>query len=239
MPISCIIIDDEPNALHLLEEYIGKIPSLRLKGKFFDALESLEFLRTEQVDLIFTDINMPGLSGLELAEVLPPKQKIIFTTAFAEHALASFRYHVIDYLLKPISLRRFIQTVNKAESMMVPKDSTSESPQSRDLAFVKSGRQIVRVDFRDTLYIKGEREYIGIYSRTDRVLVYKRLKDVESLLPDYFIRIHLSYIVNTRHVLKFESNHVFVGEVHLPLGDTYRDAFMNFLNLNLNLDRNS
>jgi two-component system, LytTR family, response regulator len=114
--------------------------------------------------------------------------------------------------------------------MMFPNGSTLDSPQSRDLAFVKSGRQIVRVDFRDTLYIKGEREYIGMHSRTGRVLVYSRLKEVESLLPDYFIRIHLSYIVNTRHILKFESNHVFIGEVHLPLGDTYREAFMKFLN---------
>src|ERR1700761_1291424 len=106
MKISCIIIDDEPNALNLISEYMEKYRSLDVKGKFFDALEALEFLKNNLVDVIFTDINMPLLSGLELAEILPPNQRFIFITAFAEHALASFNYHVIDYLLKPISFKR-------------------------------------------------------------------------------------------------------------------------------------
>jgi two-component system LytT family response regulator len=229
MSISCIIIDDEPNALHLLEEYVEKTPSVSLKGKFFDAVESFDFLKKEQVDIIFTDINMPLLSGLELAEILPPQQKIIFTTAFAEHALTSFRYHVIDYLLKPVSFKRFLQAVNKAEAMTTSYPSLPQGIDRQDIVYVKSGRQIIKVDLKEVFYIKGEREYINIHSGDKRVLVYKRLKDVETLLPDYFKRIHLSYIINTRHILHLESNHVFINGDRHPIGDHYRESFLQFL----------
>lgn len=176
MKISCIIIDDEPNALSLIEGYITKMPLLLLRGKFFDAIEALEFLKKQPVDLIFTDINMPMLSGLELAEILPANQKFIFTTAFAEHALNSFSYYVIDYLLKPITFKRFIQAVNKAETLMAANTDGAEQPKT--VVFVKSGKKIVKIDFDEVLYIKGEKEYVSIHFKNERLLVYKRMKDI-------------------------------------------------------------
>jgi two-component system LytT family response regulator len=231
MKISCIIIDDEPHALSLLEDHIIRIPSLELRGKFFDAVEALEFLKKTPVDLIFTDIHMPMLTGLELAEILPADQKFIFTTAYAEHALNSFSYHVIDYLLKPITFKRFIQAINKAESMSFFEANSSEnSEKPKMVMFVKSGKQVVKVDFSDILFIKGEKEYVSLHFKNEKLLIYKRMKEMENLLPVHFKRIHTSYIVNINYIRKIEMNHVFVGEVNIPISENYRDDFLKFLN---------
>ena len=227
MKISCIIIDDEPNAVNLLEGYILKMPSLELKGKFYDAIDALEFLKRENADLIFTDIHMPTLSGLELADVLPGNQKFIFTTAYAEHALTSFSYNVIDYLLKPIIFKRFILTVNKAEAMMASGVNGAEPP--NQVVFVKSGKKIVKIDFSEVFYLKGEKEYISFQFKNERLLVYKRMKDMESILPGYFIRIHHSYIINTNLIKKIEMNHVLIGDLTIPVGENYRESFLKFL----------
>src|SRR5579863_3573519 len=195
MIISCVIIDDEPNALRLLEGYISKIPDLLLKGSFFDAVEALAFLKKESVDLVITDINMPLLSGLELAEVLDSNQKFIFTTAFAEHALSSFSYYVIDYLLKPISLKRFIQAIKKSETLFSKPSDHDRTEQQENVVFAKSGKQIVKIDFKEVRYVKGEKEYVSFHFEKERLLVYKRMKEIELLLRDYFKRIHASYII--------------------------------------------
>jgi len=230
MEISCIIIDDEPNALSLLEKHILKIPSLNLKGKYFDALDSLEYLRKEQVDLIFTDINMPMLTGLELAEILPRNQKFIFTTAYAEHALNSFNYHVVDYLLKPISFKRFLQAVNKTEAMSFADTSVPDNVTNpKKVMFAKSGRQIVKIDFDDILLIKGEKEYVSLQFKNERLLIYKRMKEMEILLPLHFKRIHTSYIINTNYIRKIEMNHVWVGNQNIPISKSYKDDFLRFL----------
>jgi DNA-binding LytR/AlgR family response regulator len=231
MKISCIIIDDEPHALSLLEGYILQTPSLHLKGKFFDALEALEFLKKEHTDLIFTDINMPLLTGLELAEVLPGKQKFIFTTAYAEHALTSFSYHVIDYLLKPITFKRFIQAITKAEAMNAPEATVVDGREEhQSIIFVKSGKQVVRIDLNEILFIKGEREYVSLHFKDERLLIYKRMKEMEAILPLYFKRIHTSYIININHINKIELNHISVGTENLPISDNYRAGFLKFLN---------
>jgi two-component system LytT family response regulator len=227
MKISCIIIDDEPHALSLLEGYIIKMPFVDLKGKFFDAIDALEFLKKENADLIFTDINMPTLSGLELADVLPGNQKFIFTTAFAEHALTSFSYNVIDYLLKPIIFKRFIQAVNKAEAMMISGMNSTEHP--NNIVFVKSGKKIVKIDFSEVFYLKGEKEYISLQFKNEKLLVYKRMKEMELILPGYFKRIHNSYIINTNLMKKIEMNHVLIGDLTIPIGENYRDNFLKFL----------
>ena len=228
MKISCIIIDDEPNALSLLEGYIKKIPLLQIKGKFFDALDALDFLKKENVDLIFTDINMPLLSGLELAEILPGHQKFVFTTAFSEHALKSFSYHVIDYLLKPISFKRFIQAVNKTEALL--ESGANNAEQNGKVFFAKSGKQIVKIDFDEVYYLKGEKEYVSIHFKNERLLVYKRMKDMESILPLHFKRIHTSYIINTNLMQKIQMNHVLIGDANIPVTENYRDSFLQFLN---------
>jgi two-component system LytT family response regulator len=231
MKISCIIIDDEPNALRLLEGHISKIPYLHLKGSFFDALEALEFLKKNPVDLIFTDINMPLLTGLELADILPASQKFIFTTAFTEHALSSFSYYVIDYLLKPISFKRFIQAVNKAEAVTPADINISDTNhQQKTTVFAKSGKQIIKIDFNDVLYIKGEKEYVSIHFKNERLLIYKRMKEMEALLPLHFIRIHTSFIININYIQKIEMNHVLIDNIKIQISENYRQHFLQFLN---------
>lgn len=230
MNISCIIIDDEPNALALLEGYIEKIPSLELKGKFFDGVEALEFLKKHSIDVIITDIQMPLLTGFELADILPRNQKFVFITAYAEHALNSFSFHVIDYLLKPITFKRFSQAVFKIEALTGAEIITpiANLPQETFL-FAKSGRQIVKINFDDILFIKGEKEYVNIQLKNEKLLIYKRMKEMETLLPQQFKRVHISYIVNTQHIQKVVMNQVQIGNVKIPVSDTYRDAFMLYL----------
>ncbi|HWB27982.1 MAG TPA: LytTR family DNA-binding domain-containing protein [Chitinophagaceae bacterium] len=230
MKISCIIIDDEPNALALLESYIVKIPSLELRGKFFDGVEALDFLKKNRVDVIFTDIQMPLLTGFELADILPRDQKFVFITAYAEHALNSFSFHVIDYLLKPINFKRFSQAVFKIESQNVT-GPVPASPQSQQPAylFAKSGRQIIKVNFDDILFIKGEKEYVNIQLKNEKLLVYKRMKEMETLLPSQFKRVHISFIVNTLYIQKVVMNQVVIGSAKIPVSDSYREAFLKFL----------
>ncbi len=231
MKISCIIIDDEPNALALLDGYIEKIPSLQLMGKFFDAVDALEFLKKQQVEVIFTDINMPLLTGFELADILPRNQKFVFTTAYAEHALTSFSFHVIDYLLKPITFKRFSQAVLKIEPTgMEALSRTMPADTQETFLFAKSGRQIIKIKFDDILFIKGEKEYVNIQLKTEKLLIYKRMKEMEALLPPQFKRVHVSYIVNTHHIQKVVMNHVLIGAVRIPISESYKDAFLHFLN---------
>lgn len=230
MKISCIIIDDEPNALALLEGYIEKIPSLELKGKFYDGVEALEFLKKHSIDVIITDIQMPLLTGFELADILPRNQKFVFVTAYAEHALNSFSFHVIDYLLKPITFKRFSQAVFKIEALAGIETIAPATPTSHEtFLFAKSGRQIVKINFDDILYIKGEKEYVNIQLKNEKLLIYKRMKEMEALLPAQFKRVHISYIVNTQHIQKVVMNQVQIGNAKIPVSDTYRDAFMRYL----------
>jgi len=230
MKISCIIIDDEPNALALLEGYIEKIASLELAGKFFDGVEALEFLKRNKVDVIFTDIQMPLLTGFELADILPRNQKFVFITAYAEHALNSFSFHVIDYLLKPITFKRFSQAVFKIEALTGTETiaTAGKAPQETFL-FAKSGRQIIKINFDDIVFIKGEKEYVNIQLKNEKLLIYKRMKEMEALLPGQFKRVHVSYIVNTQHIQKVINNQVQTGNIKIPVSDSYKDAFMRFL----------
>ena len=231
MKISCIIIDDEPNALALLEGYIAKIPVLQLLGKFFDAVDALEFLKKQSVEVIFTDINMPLLTGFELADILPRNQKFVFTTAYAEHALSSFSFHVIDYLLKPITFKRFSQAVIKIEAITSEAAAAPPSVEKQEsFLFAKSGRQIIKIKFDDILFIKGEKEYVNIQLQKEKLLIYKRMKEMEALLPPQFKRVHISYIVNTQHINKVVMNQVLVGNVAIPISESYRDAFLQLLN---------
>ncbi|HVX50643.1 MAG TPA: LytTR family DNA-binding domain-containing protein [Chitinophagaceae bacterium] len=230
MKISCIIIDDEPNALALLDSYITKIPSLELKGKFFDGVEALEFLKKNKADVIFTDIQMPLLTGFELADILPRNQKFVFITAYAEHALNSFSFHVIDYLLKPITFKRFNQAVFKIDQLAGNEVTlpVAEEP-APSFLFAKTGRQIVKINFDDIIFIKGEKEYVNIQLKKEKLLIYKRMKEMETLLPVQFKRVHISYIVNTQHIEKIVMNHVIIQDAKIPVSDSYRDGFFKFL----------
>lgn len=228
--ISCLIIEDEPPAMQLLEDYIRKLPMLELKGKFYDAIEALEYLKKQPADIIFLDINLPGLSGLELAELIPKDQKIIFTTAYAEHALDSFSFHVIDYLLKPVSFKRFLQAIQKLQLHVSPSPVKEIQPAKQDeLLFIKTGRTVIRIQFSDIIYIEAHKEYLCIHTGRQKHLVYKRMKEMAASLPDSFVRIHNSYIINLRHVQKLGQQLVEVGGRELPVSAGYKETFQQHI----------
>ncbi len=230
MKTTCLIVDDEPNAVNLLKEYIGQISFLELTHACYDALEALAYLRTHSVDLLFLDINMPGLSGMELTALLPPQQKVIFTTAYAEHALESYEKNAVDYLLKPIPFRRFLQAVLKLQGQAAGPDVAEElTTVTEDYFFTKSGKQIVRVEYKDILYVEAWKEYVLLFTTAGKLILYKRMKELEEVLPADFQRIHHSYIVNGAAIEKIEDNHVCIADARLPISDKYRSAFMQFI----------
>lgn len=221
--LSCLIVEDEPNAMLLLQDHISKVPFLALKGSCYDAMEAMRFLKEQHVDVLFLDINMPRLTGMELAAMLPVSQKIIFTTAYSEYALDSFDYHVIDYLLKPISFKRFMQAVHKLDQVAGKKEAASSGPLAeKDFLFVKSGRQVHQIAYESILYIEALKEYIAIHTASEKLLVYKRMKEIAAQLPASFIRIHNSYIVNMRHVKSVGTAEVMVKETSLPVSNGYK-----------------
>ncbi|MDF2190069.1 LytTR family DNA-binding domain-containing protein [Paraflavitalea sp. CAU 1676] len=234
--ITCLIVDDEPNAVQLLEDHIRKVPFLQLKAKCFDAFEVLEFLKTDSVHLIFMDINMPQLSGMDLAAMLPKEQHIIFSTAYANYALEGYEYNAVDYLLKPITFKRFMQAVAKAQSLLQPVKSDPLPPSATPAAayiFVKSGKQLVKVEYEKILYLEALKEYVNVVTAGSKMLIYKRMKELEEQLPANFIRIHNSYIVNIDHIQHIADNQVVIDKVKLPVSASYREAFLHLVNKRL------
>jgi two-component system LytT family response regulator len=225
--LDCLVIDDEPNAGQLLEDYIAKIPHLTLKGKCYDAMEALEFLEHSRVDLIFLDINMPRLSGMELAHLLPRQQKIIFTTAYSEYAIESYEYNVIDYLLKPITFKRFLKAIEKTEQII--HEQPAPTPPPEDYIFVKSDKKMIRITLKDILYFEAVKEYIYVHMDNQKILIYKRMKDLAEKLPADFIRVHNSYIINCNHIGRIEGNFVQIRDGSIPLGISYKEQFLQFI----------
>lgn len=228
MSLRCIIVDDEPNAVNLLALHIEQTTDWQLVARCYHALEALTFLKSNKADLIFLDINMPRLDGMELAALLPPEMKIVFTTAYSEHAAASYNFHTIDYLLKPITLKRFLAARQKIETAFMPArmPETSAPRQEEDYYFVKSGKTLQQIKLSELLYFEGEKEYVRIVTGREEVLVYKRLKEIAEQLPAPFIRVHNSYIVNTSRIDKIQDNHVFIGNKRIPLSEKFKPAFM-------------
>ncbi|HCL06673.1 MAG TPA: DNA-binding response regulator [Chitinophagaceae bacterium] len=228
--ITCLIIEDEPPAMQLLEDYMQKLPMLELKGKFYDAIEALEYLKKNSVDVIFLDINLPVLSGLEMAALVPREQKMIFTTAYAEHALDSFSFHVIDYLLKPVSFKRFLQAIQKLQLHILPQPVKEVTgPKQDDILFIKTGRTVIRLQMADIIYIEAHKEYLCIHTSQQKHLVYKRMKEMAASLPDCFVRIHNSYIVNLQHVQKLGQQLVEVAGRELPVSAGYKETFQQHI----------
>jgi len=237
--LSCIIVDDEPNAVSLLEMFIRQNTGWDLRAKCYDAREALAFLKNDNVDLIFLDINMPQLTGMEMAALLPPSTHIVFTTAYSEYAAESYSFPTIDYLLKPITLKRFYAAMQKIDAFFArtgtpPREAAPPSAEAApalikedEYFFIKSGRTLQKVLLKDILYIEGEKEYARIVTPEQRLLVYRRLKDIEDQLSLSFARIHNSYIVNLSRLDAIKDNHVFIGTIQIPISEKFREAFMN------------
>jgi DNA-binding LytR/AlgR family response regulator len=226
MSLRCIIVDDEPNAVNLLEMLIQQTTGWELMAKCYDALEALAFLKTQQVDFIFLDINMPHLSGMEMAGLLPPGTNIVFTTAYSEYAADSYGYNTLDYLLKPVTLKRFYTAVQKIESFFVRKDQPLPKAAADEYFFIKSGRTFHKILLKDILYFEGEKEYVRLVTATEQLLVYRRMKEIEDQLSTPFIRIHHSYIINMAQLDKVQDNHVYIAGKQISISDKFRDNFM-------------
>ena len=241
MKYTCLLVDDENLALRLLEDYINKIPQLTIVGKCQNALSALQILQTQQIDILFLDIQIPDLTGIELIKILKNKPEIILTTAYAEHALEGYQLDVTDYLLKPIPFERFVQAVNKAmeyrnlrnagvSNMQVTSTPVSAAAPALDYMFVKSDYKQIKVPYADILYIEGLREYVSIYTKEKRIVTLETLKNLELTLPaQQFLRIHKSYIINTTKVEALNGNMVEMGKIKVPIGKNYREATLSVL----------
>ena len=231
MKIHCIIVEDEPKAVGLLQEYIAKVDTLVLKGYFHNALEALGYCNTNEVDLVFLDINLPGITGLELSTLLPERTKVIFTTAYSEFAIQSYETNAVDYLLKPITFSRFLKAVNKASLLQEEKKKSGEDriETSSETFFVKSGKKIVQLRWAEICYVEGMKEYIDIVTSNSKTTVYKRMKEFEDIQPPNFLRIHNSFIININFIQKMEDNHVFMLGRALSVGKKYKNDLLERL----------
>ena len=234
MNLSCIIIDDEPDAVDLVELLIKQSTTWVLKAKCYNALEALAFLKMNQVDFIFLDINMPKLTGMELATLLPPQTKIVFTTAYSEYAVESYGFQTIDYLLKPITLKRFLSSVQKIEQYFLKHEPEQllNTEQEQEFFFVKSGKTLRKIVLKNIQYFEGEKDYVRLVTDREQLLIYRRLKDIEEQLNSPFIRVHNSYIINYEQLSKIEDNHIYIADKQIPVSEKFRGRFMEVINKN-------
>ena len=224
MSYRCLIVDDESLALRLMEDHVSKVPGLEIVGKCRHALEALQVLQREEIDILFLDIQMPDLTGVELIKILKHKPAIILTTAYAEYALEGYQLEVVDYLLKPIALDRFLQAVRKAQEWVDLRKQAPSVPQTTkpDHFFVKSDYKQVRINYADVTHVEGLREYVSIYAGGKRIVTLETMKNMEQLLPsDLFMRVHKSYIVNTSRIKSINGNQIELGEIRIPLGKVF------------------
>ncbi len=229
MKINCIVIDDEFLARTLLDDYIGKLSSLELIAKCHSATEAMEVLHNEPIDIMFLDIQMPDLTGIDFLKSLKTKPVVIFTTAYPEYALDGYALDVIDYLLKPISFERFIQAVNKAtEQIKLIKGGTSKK--ENEYITIKSEHRIHKVNYVNILFIEGMKEYVIFHLKVGkRIITLERMKNLEENLPNNFMRIHRSYIINKNDVKSLYGNMVEIGDHRIDIGKTYKEKVVSQL----------
>jgi len=234
--IRCIAIDDEPLALKQMAGYIEKTPFLELTGQFESALQAISWFQENQVELMFVDIHMPDLSGMEFVKSLKNPPGLIFTTAYSEYALEGFRVDAIDYLLKPIAYGDFLKAAEKALERIGKKEEGAARVESdENFLFVKSAYKILRIKLSDIKYIEGMREYVRIHIENQKaVMALMSMKKMEAFLPQKrFMRIHRSYIVNLEKVNAIERNRIlFDPDVRIPISEQYKEAFQEYLDRN-------
>lgn len=229
--MNCIIVDDEPLARRAIEILIEETGQLKLLDTFNSASSAANFMRGNKVDLVFLDIQMPKVTGMEFARDISDETLIIFTTAYTEYAIESYEIDAIDYLVKPVDLPRFRMAVNKALAyhalLMGEKENSIETTEDEFL-FIKSDRKYHKIDYQDILFIQGLKDYSIIQCREQRLITHMNLKNVFEELPKaHFYRISKSYIVNFRHIQSFDNNSVFVNQHEIAIGNSYRDEFID------------
>ncbi|AUD04341.1 LytR/AlgR family response regulator transcription factor [Spirosoma pollinicola] len=232
-PIRCLVVDDKPLALDILTDYIGKVPFLHLVAATTNPLDALMRIADEPIDLVFLDIQMPELTGLQFLTALNSRSRVILTTAYAEYALDGFEHDVVDYLLKPISFERFYRAVLKVQQQMRP--SLDLSPEPRAYLFIRTEHRMQRVNIADILYAEGLQNYTIVHTVTEKVIARQTFSSLEtSLPPSAFVRVHKSFIVALAHISTVERSRIYINNgnrepVNIPIGDAYRDRFYKLL----------
>lgn len=235
MKTKCIIIDNEPLARDLIRNHISKLESFEIVAECGDAMKALQELRDQKVDLMFMDIQMPQITGIEFLKILKNPPKVIITTAYREYALDSFEHDVVDYLLKPITFERFLKSVNKyyqsSQDETQVLASVSEVIQSEEaFIYVKENKRVLKVNLNEILYIEGLSEYVQIYTDTKKIITKTSLTKLEEKLPnDGFLRIHKSFIVSVSRIEAFTSNTIEVPGKEIPIGRSYKNVVLNSL----------
>lgn len=233
--IRCAIVDDKPLAIDVLRTHAAKIPFLEISYTTTNPLDALAFIHDETVDLLFLDIQMPELTGLQVATLLGTKPRIIFTTAYTDYALDGFEHGAVDYLLKPISFERFYKAALKASELInlpvAPKPAISPVEPPKNYLFVKTEAKLVKVAFDDLLYVEAMQNYCVLHMVDKQVITLQLMKQMQEQLPaNQFMRVHKSYLINIAKIDSIERSRIFIGKMVIPVGDSYRDSF--YLRLN-------
>jgi two-component system, LytTR family, response regulator len=227
--IRAIAIDDEPLALRVIESHAKKLENLELVRTTTNAIEGLLEAQSGNIDLVFLDIQMPSLTGIQFMQILQGKCKIILTTAYTQYALESYEHDVVDYLLKPISFDRFQKAVNKVHSESKGISETTNSSQAShqpDCIFIKTEYKLLKINYSDILYIEGGKDYITVFTKTEKILSLSSLTKLQESLPHpQFLRVHKSYIVALDKIESVERQRIFMGKTVIPIGDTYKEEF--------------
>jgi len=234
MKLKCIIIDDEPLAIDLLKTYVLKTPFLELVDTFSNAISAIDTINNNNIDVLFLDINMPQISGLEFSKTISSSSRIIFTTAYDQYAVEGFRRNALDYLLKPINYTEFLQAANKAlEWFKLTEKTGNENTVSSSSIFVKSGYRIEKIDFDTILYIENQKDYVKFHLENikEPVSSLMSMQSLEEKLPSQlFMRVHRSFIVNLDKIKTIERNCIVFGKEYIPVSESYKTKFMEFLN---------
>jgi two-component system LytT family response regulator len=244
MILKCIAVDDEPLALDILEDYISKVPFLQLVKRTENAIEALQLVQAGGIDLVFLDIQMPDLTGIQFLKIASGKSNYILTTAYSQYALESYDLNVSDYLLKPIAFDRFYKAVEKVHNQLqksepvapaqvepaTPSTPSAHALQVQDFIFVKTEHKIQKIQLDDILYIEGLKDYISIFTKNERVITLQNMKKMEETLPKgEFIRVHKSYIIALDKIESIERSRISITGKIIPIGDTYRDEFFKLI----------
>ncbi|MGA9649486.1 MULTISPECIES: LytR/AlgR family response regulator transcription factor [Pedobacter] len=235
--IRCLAVDDESYASDIIAAFINKTPFLTLVGTTTNAFEALNLVQNGQVDLVFLDIQMPELTGIQFLKICGDKCKVILTTAYPEYALDGFDLDVVDYLLKPISYERFYKAAQKAQQIIAPAQNevVNQPATTNDFIFIKGDtkNKFIKVNYNEILYIEGLKNYVSVYTANQRIVTYQALRELETQLPQPpFYRVHKSYIVSLEKIKMIDGNTLYIGDQSIPIGDTYKEDFFKIVREN-------
>lgn len=230
--LRCCVVDDEPLAQDLIASYIEKTPFMELVGKFNSAQDAIKTILEENIDIVFLDIHMPQLSGMEFARIVPSTCRIIFTTAYDRYAIEGFKLNALDYLMKPISYEEFINSANRAMEWAELRRKADEASNDKQYLIVKSEYKYVQIAVKDILFVEGLKDYVKIYlaDKKSPVTTLMSMKAIERFLPETeFLRVHRSFIVNTTQIRTIERNRIVFGNHYIPVSESYKQAFTNYI----------